>query len=455
MNTLYKPGDKVKLRRDLIVDKVYYMNDSVTKDSFVSGMKHMLGGIYTISEINSDVGYTIEENYWKITDEMIEGSYEIGDVIVYTTQAGDGSGGLNEIGNNRLTIAIEGFGTNPNYSGLIEGDFYGITPIGGRNLSFKGIIKKAEELPEYVELLKDNFGFRKGDIAKVIERYDKNKITVNVPSRTSSSSFKPNVSYPTDWVKPSTKEAFDKQNTLKYGDVGTYIVVINTSVRTGSFIKGGIYPIIKNSRNNDKYLGLPYIIDEANHEVNFIQDYIDNGSLKWFTTYEEAVNFSKELLTPKITVESEMERLGLHIGDTVKVSNLPIKEGWVNYQGSFDELMGVKGDIGKIYRGTIESNGKLYLDLAYGCGGKVLAEAVTKIPEFKLSGYKVEVSATTIMVGCTTLPKEEVISLLNSFMIITEELDSDKSQDCIFINGVKVNHEVAHALYNYITSFNI
>ena len=66
----YKVGDKVRVRKDLKVDKVYkgYV-------FFVPEMKKYLGKTVTISGFAGNYGYFIEEDdeEWNWTDEMFEG----------------------------------------------------------------------------------------------------------------------------------------------------------------------------------------------------------------------------------------------------------------------------------------------------------------------------------------------------------------------------------------------
>ena len=67
-NTMkYKVGDKVRIRKDLIVDKEY------GNESFVIGMKGMLGKTVTIDSVNEGVElYRIRECGFNWTEEMFE-----------------------------------------------------------------------------------------------------------------------------------------------------------------------------------------------------------------------------------------------------------------------------------------------------------------------------------------------------------------------------------------------
>ena len=74
---------------------------------------------------------------------------------------------------------------------------------------FKHTFDKFEGV-EYVELTSNSFGYKIGDIAKIIKRDD--NFEVFVPNRVSSSSYTPNVLYGKSSIKPSTKEAYHKQH---------------------------------------------------------------------------------------------------------------------------------------------------------------------------------------------------------------------------------------------------
>ena len=63
----YKVGDKVRVRKDLVVDKEY------GNDSFVIGMKSMLGKTVTINSVNEESEtYHIRECGFNWTEEMFE-----------------------------------------------------------------------------------------------------------------------------------------------------------------------------------------------------------------------------------------------------------------------------------------------------------------------------------------------------------------------------------------------
>lgn len=79
---------------------------------------------------------------------------------------------------------------------------------------YGNIIWERKEVPEYVELLVDNYGYKNGDIAKVVEERSSSYV-VFAPNRVSDSCFTPNVRYLTLYTKPSTKEAYDAQHKAK------------------------------------------------------------------------------------------------------------------------------------------------------------------------------------------------------------------------------------------------
>lgn len=63
----YKVGDKVRIRKDLIVDEIY------GNESFVTGMKGMCGKVVTIDSVNEGVElYRIKECGYNWTEEMFE-----------------------------------------------------------------------------------------------------------------------------------------------------------------------------------------------------------------------------------------------------------------------------------------------------------------------------------------------------------------------------------------------
>lgn len=64
----YKVGDKVKVRKDLVVDGRYGLH------YFSSGMKPHAGKTMTIGRVSKHAYFFIEDkNNWCWTDEMLEG----------------------------------------------------------------------------------------------------------------------------------------------------------------------------------------------------------------------------------------------------------------------------------------------------------------------------------------------------------------------------------------------
>lgn len=86
----YKVGDKVRVRDDLVVDKVYFMEDREIHNIFANGMKKYRGNVYKISKVTKSNGYMLEYcGVWKFTDEMLEPAckFKIGDVVIGNDKA--------------------------------------------------------------------------------------------------------------------------------------------------------------------------------------------------------------------------------------------------------------------------------------------------------------------------------------------------------------------------------
>ena len=79
----YKVGDKVRVRSDLKLGRLYLMEDEETRDSFVKPMDNLLGKVVTIKEITTK--YRIEEMAYNWTDEMFEGLAEEPEFHVFDT----------------------------------------------------------------------------------------------------------------------------------------------------------------------------------------------------------------------------------------------------------------------------------------------------------------------------------------------------------------------------------
>lgn len=72
----YKVGDKVRVRRDLIMGKRYYMNYSSVCDNCTSEMINLRGKVVTIEGVwGNGSKYAIRECGYGWTDEMFEGLY--------------------------------------------------------------------------------------------------------------------------------------------------------------------------------------------------------------------------------------------------------------------------------------------------------------------------------------------------------------------------------------------
>lgn len=81
MNTMFKIGDRVKVRSDLVVSEAYYIEDNRVYHKFVYPMKEYSGKVVTIELLffGKDSFYKIKEDYhnWYWTEEMFEPRIEI------------------------------------------------------------------------------------------------------------------------------------------------------------------------------------------------------------------------------------------------------------------------------------------------------------------------------------------------------------------------------------------
>lgn len=68
----YKVGDKVKVRKDLVVGKLYYMCDKTRGNLFVEPMSKWAGCVVEISEIIADQYKVKGGDWWSWVDEMFE-----------------------------------------------------------------------------------------------------------------------------------------------------------------------------------------------------------------------------------------------------------------------------------------------------------------------------------------------------------------------------------------------
>lgn len=80
----FKVGDKVRVRKDLIVGERY------GSDGFISDMKKLLGDVVTIKKVVDPDKYRIVEGYYNWTDEMLEPipseahKFKVGDLVRIT-----------------------------------------------------------------------------------------------------------------------------------------------------------------------------------------------------------------------------------------------------------------------------------------------------------------------------------------------------------------------------------
>lgn len=80
----YKVGDKVRVRKDLVVGKRYYMTNREYHDSFVYGMAAFRGKVVTIAD-DSGGKYRIEAGKgYNWVDEMFETPPEVHKIVITT-----------------------------------------------------------------------------------------------------------------------------------------------------------------------------------------------------------------------------------------------------------------------------------------------------------------------------------------------------------------------------------
>lgn len=79
----YKVGDKVRVRSDLVVGKLYYMDDKRESNSFVENMVDFRGKVVKITDIRCGQ-YGIEGSIFRWTDEMFEpvSKFKVGDYVI-------------------------------------------------------------------------------------------------------------------------------------------------------------------------------------------------------------------------------------------------------------------------------------------------------------------------------------------------------------------------------------
>lgn len=160
----------------------------------------------------------------------------------------------------------------------------------------------------------------------------------------------------------------------------------------------------------------------------------------------------EKALKPKLTVESEMERLGLAVGDKVRVTEEAVKDAFYDARTKrFETLKGVRGEEYIISGGIILEDELFLIMEEFFASGAILATVVTKISGFTLGSYKVTVlSSDKVKIGCTTFDIDTVLGLLEDFMTITTKAGTP--DDYIMINGIKVDYKKARELYNFIAN---
>lgn len=166
-------------------------------------------------------------------------------------------------------------------------------------------------IPEYVKLLTDGWGFKKGDIAKVVELSKQDNYIVFVPNRNSTSALKPNVSYCKDDVEISTKEAYEAQ--FKKWVLKEDVKKEKKEVEPWS---RGTYVVITKPYHSVE-IGQVHKIDSSSSECHVQIDksvgkscWPSKSGLKWFATKEEAEVFAKTLKDePKTEKQNDVKEI--------------------------------------------------------------------------------------------------------------------------------------------------
>jgi len=438
--TKYQPGDKVRVKSDL-EDRNYSMENSGVGWAVMPVMKLLRGKDVTIKEASPD-GYTIESSPFKWTDEMFE------EIVLEYVECTKWDGTMYKTG----VIYKVVNGLIPN-----EGVF---SPAHQKHNAFKPSTKEAFDkqfLPKiepwsvgsYVVYLKGNLennGFKAGEVQQIIRSYDGAFDVSNGMGNTVKGVY--SVVEHIKWFAtlPET-EAFAetiKPKPIEKWAVGTYVVFV---IEYGGNPAGSISKIIKDYGGGVR---VELLFNMGSH-CNLTKE----SECKWFAAEEEAITFAKTL-KPAITVESEMARLGLAIGDQIRVdSNTKNDKGFYNPNNhSFIQLC--NWSTTEIVGGLMVDN-KLYLKTMGNASGVVLSDMVTKInpikeaPVFKLGDYEVTVTKSRVKVGCTILYRDKVVSLLIGFLYISDAFETN-NEDNIYINDSIVYYKDAEALLEYINA---
>ena len=83
---IYKPGDRVVVRKDLAAYRRYYMHGDEVFDDVMEGMQLLAGKTVTIREITPSGKYRIKEGIFNWTDGMFEG-YAVDDDEIEVDEA--------------------------------------------------------------------------------------------------------------------------------------------------------------------------------------------------------------------------------------------------------------------------------------------------------------------------------------------------------------------------------
>ena len=152
--------------------------------------------------------------------------------------------------------------------------------IGNQWAEIISLPEAKEVIPEYVECIENSYGLTKGSIYKIDE---KGFILGGIGD----------TYYSTDYVKPSTKEAFDMQNkpkSIEKWSVGSYVVFLEDNLQKNRRAKGQVSQILSSTHESINYKD--YMANNISGEHSVAD------KLKWFATLSEAEEFAKTLIDP-------------------------------------------------------------------------------------------------------------------------------------------------------------
>lgn len=495
--TKFKPGDKVRVKSDLVVskeDEVYYsMENSTDSDIITEEMACMLGKECTIQSVNSG-GYKLKEdtNYWNWTDEMFEEI--VPEYVEYIGDDGDFTYGkiytfpnpTDDIGSKRSIKILQGF-------------IY----------TFKPSTKEAfdaQNKPKYVKFLSDRESYIIAGRIYEVESWDREykwvRCNLTCGDYEPGTSLCVNIenSIHKDW-EVVTEQEYLNQVKPKF-EVGKWYEWYQENHGKKHYGKlRAIYdkhfvmsPWICNSKsytNSGTFLCI-YAKDIKEISVNVIQQYLPEGhrekALKPKTLTFETGDvlvcttsgnefFTQGALYHAITDTDLLDNNGdYHLAtpdwtyENFRIAteaDIKPKEWSVGTYVVFVKDYGHSSKVGSI--DIIKESNKPGTDYVI-CRKELtttispefvkwfptLSEAKAFSKElltpktFKLGQYEITVDASRVKVGCSYLQRNEVIKLLDSFIYISEKFDDNSF---IEINGLRVTLSTAYKLRDYINEY--